>query len=98
MPLINTPFKGVAVDIIGLIAPPSEAGHGYILTLVDYATRYSETVPLKKINTKVVAEALLDMYSRVGIPEEVLTDQVTLLIKLLSFCPYACRKYPDYSE
>ena len=34
-------------------------------------------VPLKKITTETVAEALLDIYSRVGIPEEVLTDQGT---------------------
>ena len=77
MPLINMPFKRVGVDIIGPIAPPSEAGHRYILTLVDYATRYPEAVPLKKITTESVAEALLDIYSRVGIPEEVLTDQGT---------------------
>ena len=77
MPLIDTPFKRVAVDIVGPIAPPSEAGHPYILTLVDYATRYPEAVPLKKITTEAVAEALLDIYSRVGIPEEVLTDQGT---------------------
>ena len=74
MPLIDTPFKRVAVDIVGPIAPPSEAGHRYILTLVDYATRYPEAVPLKKITTEAVAEALLDIY---GIPEEVLTDQGT---------------------
>ena len=77
MPLIDTPFKRVAVDIVGPIAPPSEAGHRYILTLVDYATRYPEAVPFKKITTEAVAEALLDIYSRVGIPEEVLTDQGT---------------------
>ena len=77
MPLIDTPFKRVAVDIVGPIAPPSEAGHWYILTLVDYATRYPEAVPLKKLTTEAVAEALLDIYSRVGIPEEVLTDQGT---------------------
>ena len=75
MPLIDTPFKRVAVDIVGPIAPLSETGHQYIL--VDYATRYPEAVPLKKINTKAVAEALLDIYSRVDIPEEVLTDQGT---------------------
>ena len=80
MPLIDTPFKRVAVDIVGPIAPPSEAGHRYILTLVDYATRYPEAVPLKKITTEAVAEALLDIYSRVGIPEEVLTDQGTQFI------------------
>ena len=77
MPLIDTPFKRVAVDIVRPMAPPSEAGHQFILTLVDYATRYPEAVPLKKITTEAVAEALLDIYSRVGIPEEVLTDQGT---------------------
>ena len=75
MPLIDTPFKKVAVDIVGLIAPLSEAGHQYILTLVHYSTRYPEAVPLKKITTEAVAEVLLDIYSRVGIHEEVLTDQ-----------------------
>ena len=62
-------FKMVAVDIVGPIAPLSEAEHQYFLTLVDYATRYSETVSLKKIATEAVAEALLDIYHRVGIPE-----------------------------
>ena len=92
MPLIDTLFRSVAIDIIGLIAPPSEAGHRYILTLVDYITRYPVAVPLKKITNDTVAEALLDIYSRVDIPEEVLTDQGTL-----SLCPNACGKYPDYS-
>ena len=32
-------------------------------------------VPLEKITTEAVAEALLHIYRRVGIPEEVLTDQ-----------------------
>ena len=57
MPLIDMPFKKVA--------PPSDTGHQYILTLVDYATRYPEAVPLKKITTEAVAEAILDIYSRV---------------------------------
>ena len=73
MPLIDPPFKRVAVYIVGPIAPPREAGH-QLVTLVDYATRYPEAVPLKKITTEAVAEALLDIYSRVGIPEEVLMD------------------------
>ena len=51
MPLIDTPFKRVAVDIVGLIVPPNEAGHQYMLTIGDYANRYLEAVPLKKINT-----------------------------------------------
>ena len=34
-------------------------------------------VPFKKITTEAVVEALLNIYSRVGIPEEMLTDQGT---------------------
>jgi glycerophosphoryl diester phosphodiesterase len=79
-PLIDTPFKRCAVDLVGPINPPSEKGHRYILTLVDYATRYPEAVPLKNIDSVTVAEALLDIYSRVGIPEEVITDQGTQFV------------------
>ena len=52
----------------------SERGHRYILTVVDYATRYPEAMALKNITTKTVAEALVEIYSRVGIPKEVLSD------------------------
>ena len=64
----------MAIDLVGPTAPASDKGRMYILTLVDYATRYPEAVPLKIIDTETVAEALLDMYSRVGVPEEVLSD------------------------
>ena len=80
MPLIDMPFRRVAVDLVGPISPPSEKGHQYILALVDYATRYPEAVPLKNIETETVAEALMDMYSRLGIPEEVLSDLGTQFV------------------
>ena len=73
-PLIDMPFRKVAVDLVGPISPPSEKRHHYILILVGYATRYPEAVPLKNIETETVAEALLDLYGRLGIPEEVLSD------------------------
>ena len=74
------PFK--IFDFNGKIAPPSEPVNRYIL--VDYSTRYPEAVPLKKFTTEAVEEALLYIYSRVGIPEEVLINQG------LSLCPNAC--------
>ena len=83
MPLIDTPFKPVAVDSVGPITPARKRGQRYILTLVDYETRYPEAVPLKNIDTETVAEALLDMCSRLGIPEEVLSNQET---QFLSKC------------
>lgn len=75
MPKIDTPFKRVAIDIVGPFSPPSRAGHRYILTLVDFATRYPDAIPLRTIETERVAEGLLEIFSRVGIPREVLSDR-----------------------
>ena len=80
IPVVDVPFKKVAVDLVGPIHPPSEEGHRYILTLVDFATRYPEAVPLKKIDTETVAEALVNIYTRIGIPEEILSDQGTQFV------------------
>lgn len=72
--LIDEPFKRVAVDLIGSIYPGTEQGSRYVLTLVDYATRYPEAVALKCIEIEKVAEALVDIFSRIGVPQEMLTD------------------------
>ena len=61
--------------IVGLINPLSDSGNRFILTVVDYATRYPEAKALKRIDTESVAEALVEIYSRVGIPRKMLTDQ-----------------------
>ena len=77
MPLIDEPFRRVAVDFVGPISPLSERGNRYILTIVDYGKRYPEAVPLKGIEAERVAEALWDIWTRTGIPREVLTDRGT---------------------
>ena len=80
MPLIDKPFKRVPIDLVGPISPPSEEGHRYILTLVDFATRYPEAVPLKTIDTENVAEALVNIFSRLGVAEEILSDLGTQFV------------------
>ena len=42
--------------------------------MVDYATRYPEAVALSSIETERIAEAQVNMLSRVGIPSEMLVD------------------------
>ncbi|KAK3109194.1 hypothetical protein FSP39_025154 [Pinctada imbricata] len=74
MPLIDEPFQRVAVDLIGPLHPITDRGNRYILTLVDFATRYPEAVALSTIDTERVAEALVEIFSRVGVPREMLTD------------------------
>ncbi|XP_063613940.1 uncharacterized protein LOC134787153 [Penaeus indicus] len=75
VPLIQEPFQRVAVDIVGPIEPRANDGSRYILTIVDYATRYPEAIALKNIDTCTVAEALISVFSRVGIPKEVMSDR-----------------------
>ncbi|XP_062602901.1 uncharacterized protein LOC134264647 [Saccostrea cucullata] len=77
MPLITVPFQRVAVDIVGPLQPITDKGNRYILTVVDYATRYPEAIALPGIETERVAEALVDIFSRVGVPTEMLSDQGT---------------------
>ena len=49
--------------------------HRWILTLVDCATRYPEAIPMKGIDTIQCAEELVNIFSRIGIPREILSDQ-----------------------
>ena len=74
MPLMSSPFERVALDLIGPIFPPTDRGNRYILTFMDYATRYPEAVALPRIETERVAESLVGMFSRLGVPEQILTD------------------------
>jgi len=75
LPIIDEPFSRIAIDLIGPIQPASERGHRYILTAVDFSTRYPEAVALKGIETERVAEALVEIFSRVGLPKEILSDR-----------------------
>jgi hypothetical protein len=68
------------MDPVGPIKPAAESGNRYILTIVDYATRYPEAVALKTIDSVTVAEALLGVWSRVGVPDKILTDQGTQFV------------------
>ncbi|KAM7298921.1 uncharacterized protein ISCGN_019488 [Ixodes scapularis] len=43
--------------------------------MVDFATRYPDAVALPSIETEKVAEALLEMFSRVGFPREIISDR-----------------------
>ncbi|XP_076037605.1 uncharacterized protein LOC143023037 [Oratosquilla oratoria] len=63
----------VAVDIVGPIIPRAADGAKYTLTCVGFATRWSEAVPLRNIETITVAEAMFEIFCRVGIPKQVLS-------------------------
>ena len=66
------------MDIIGPL-PKTRRGHKYVLVISDYATRYMypEAIPLKRFTALAVAEELIEVFARFGIPMEILTDQGT---------------------
>jgi transposase InsO family protein len=70
------PFARIAMDIVGPL-PRRRSGNRYVLVICDCATRYPEAVPLRSIDAEHVAEELVNLFSRVGIPKEILTDQGT---------------------
>uniref|UniRef100_A0A8C5BU63 Gypsy retrotransposon integrase-like protein 1 n=1 Tax=Gadus morhua TaxID=8049 RepID=A0A8C5BU63_GADMO len=74
MPIIETPFERIALDIVGPL-PRTSRGHRYLLVILDYATRYPEALPLRAATSKAVARELVLLFSRVGLPKEILTDQ-----------------------
>ena len=74
LPVIAEPFHRIAMDIVGPL-PRSRSGNRYVLVVCDYATRYPEAVPMKTIDAGAVAEDLIKIFSRVGLPKEILTDQ-----------------------
>ena len=76
LPVISEPFERIAMDVVGPL-PRSRSGHRYVLVICDYGTRYPEAIPMKTVDAEAVAEELLKLFTRVGIPKEILTDQGT---------------------
>jgi len=71
---IQEPFKRVAVDIVGSLQR-TKRGHKYVLTLMGFCTRYPEAIPLRRTDASTVADALCEIFTRMGLPDEILSDQ-----------------------
>ncbi|KAL1254106.1 hypothetical protein QQF64_016335 [Cirrhinus molitorella] len=82
LPIIGTPFERLGMDVIGPVER-SRSGNRFMLVVTDYATRYPEVFSLKSIKAKYVATCLMQLFSRVGFPSEILTDQGTNFMSTL---------------
>lgn len=74
LPVIDIPFKRIGIDIKGPFAV-TEKGNKYILVICDYATRYPEAIPIPETSTDTVTQAMIEVFSRVGLPSEIIHDQ-----------------------
>ncbi len=82
LPIIETPFSRIALDIVGPL-PKSSRGHRYLLVILDYANRFPEAIPLRSATSKAVARELVQLFSWVGIADEILTDQGSCFMSML---------------
>lgn len=70
------PFRSWAMDVVGMIYPPSSRGHRYILVATDYFTKWVEAVLLKDVDQAAVIKFLNEhILHRFGIPESIVSDQ-----------------------
>ena len=72
--VVPVPFYMIGVDIIGPLKTTSR-GNKYILSVIDYYTKYAEAVALPNQEAVPVARALEDIFARHGMPSVLLMDQ-----------------------
>lgn len=67
------PFRGWAMDLIGMIHPPKN--HSYILVATDYFTKWAEAIPLKSVNQQNIIKAIKErIIHRFGIPQHLVAQ------------------------
>ena len=74
VPVLAVPFEKVAIDLVGPFER-AKSGHRFVVTCIDLASRYPEATPLRAATAEDVAEALLEIFSRHGLPRTILSDQ-----------------------
>ena len=77
--VLSEPFEVMAVDLVGPF-PLGKGGYRYLLTCVCMASKWPEAIPLKRMTAKSVAEGLVDIFSRTGIPLQLVSDQGTQFV------------------
>ena len=70
---VEQPFTRVGLDIIGPL-PMTKNGNSYIITLVDYFTKWPEAKAISNIKSEEVIKFLIEVITRHGPPEIIVTD------------------------
>ena len=72
--LSEKPFDRIAMDLIGPLNT-STKGNNYILTVIDYCTKYAEAIPIPDKSCQTVTEAVFEnIFCRYGMANELFSD------------------------
>lgn len=67
-----------------------------MLMITDYVTRFPKVFPLKSMKAKSVAICLVQLFSRLGFPCEILTDCGTNIVNSIEAgLPFALHQEPE---
>ena len=81
--VVITPFDKWGLDFVGPIDPPSN-GKSYILVCTDYVTKWVEVKAMKHARDNKVAKFIYEkIFTRYGVPREIVTDQGAQFISTL---------------
>jgi transposase InsO family protein len=84
MPIATKPWEKIIFDIVGPLER-SKKGNLYMLVVIDVHTHFPEAFPLKSIDSKSIATALVRLFTRVGIPAQIQHDQASnFMSKMMS--------------
>ena len=72
--VLSEPFEVLAFDLVGPF-PKAKNGYRFLLTAVCMGSKWPEAVPLKSETAKAVANGMVEIFARTGVPLKLLTDQ-----------------------
>ncbi|XP_077548537.1 uncharacterized protein LOC144161810 [Haemaphysalis longicornis] len=70
------PWQIAACDVMGPY-PRSVKGNRYLLVVTDHFSKWVELYALRKLDSKLIWDKLLDTFTRFGFPEQLITDNAT---------------------
>jgi hypothetical protein len=99
---VSAPFQQWALDFIGEIHTPSSGKHKWILTTIDYFTKWIEDVSTRRVTKKVIMNFLEEnTLSIFSCTEVIIIDNVASFksANMIKFCEYygiELRHSPSY--
>ena len=74
----------ISIDVIGPLEPASSRGHKYILCVIDQTTKWPEVACLRSITAVNTCNALLKIFSKIGFPRVVVSDNASNMVSGLT--------------
>lgn len=72
----QTPWQIAACDIMGPY-PTTPSRNKFLLVVTDHFSKWVELFPLRKLTARVIMDKLMEVFTRFGFPEQLITDNAS---------------------